>query len=90
MPPDTGFVASASTEWSTLPLAGGEKAIFPAEKLPTFGLLADATSVYWAQNAPMGLPVAGQGIDDSTATLDVEPGRSGMVTERVPPPFPLD
>jgi hypothetical protein len=32
-----------------LPLAGGEKVIFPAEKLPTLGLLAGTTNVNWAQ-----------------------------------------
>jgi hypothetical protein len=84
-PPDIGFVASASTVYRTLPLPGGEKVIFPAEKLPTFGLLAGTISMYWAQNAPIGLPVAGQAVADWTATFEVEPCRSGIVTGRVAP-----
>ena len=60
--------------------------ILPAEKLPTLGLLAGTTRVYWAQNAPTGLPVPGQGVADWTAIFEVEPGRSGMVTGRVAPP----
>ena len=58
----------------------------PAEKVPTFGLLAGTTSVYWAQKAPVGLPVAGQGAADWTVTFETEPWRSGSVTGRVAPP----
>ena len=86
MPPDMGFVASASTLNSTSPVAGGVKVILPEAKVPTSGLLAGTTSEYCAQNAPLGVPMAGQGVADWTATSGVEPARSGMVTGRIAPP----
>jgi hypothetical protein len=86
VPPDMGFVASASTLKSTSPEAGGVNVIFPPENVPISGLLAGTTSVNCAQKAPIGAPVAGQAVADSTATLDAEPLSRGIVTGRVPPP----
>jgi hypothetical protein len=48
-------------------------------------LLAGTTSVYLAQNAAVGMSVAGQGVAGLTATFEVEPWRSGLVTGRVAP-----
>jgi len=85
-PPDIGLAASASTLNSTSPVAGGVKVILPEANVPTSGLLAGTSSVYCAQNAPLGAPMAGQGVADSTATFGVEPVRSGIVTGRAAPP----
>ena len=42
---DAGFVASASTVYRTSPVAGAMIVVFPAENVPTVGLLAGTTKV---------------------------------------------
>lgn len=42
---DAGFVASASTVYKTSPVAGAVMVVFPAENVPTVGLLAGTINV---------------------------------------------
>src|SRR6267142_876746 len=94
-PPLSGTAACASTVKRTSPPAGAEKLKPPARKAPTLGLLAGTTSVYFAQFAPVGLPVwqfvlSEMEINpvDGTAGVSAVAGAfcSGMFSCRVPPP----
>lgn len=69
--------AFASTVNSTSPVAGAAYENPDALKMPTLGLLAGTTRVYWAQFAPAGLPV-GQFVFVETRTVPVE-GTAGLV-----------
>src|SRR6266480_4645356 len=55
--PLMGTAACASTVKRTSPLAGAENVRPPAANTATLGLLAGTTSMYWAQFAPVGLPI---------------------------------
>ena len=71
VPPLRGTAALASTVKSTSPVAGVEYLNPEEEKIPTLGLLAGTTSVYWAQFAFAGAPV-GQLVLAETETRPVE------------------
>src|SRR5579871_6056660 len=90
-PPLSGTKAFARMEYKTSPASGAEYAvIFPAENMPTLGLLAGSIRVKLAQFALAGGD-GGQSVAESSERFAPESAvgvaSGGMVTGSVPPPL---